>query len=57
MSDIQLKDIGNKIGLLKQTAEELRQMGAEFPALEKNTIRILATIKMLEINISDVIEC
>ena len=57
MSGIQLKDIENKIGLLKQTAEELRQMGAEFPALEKNTIRILATIKMLEINISDVIEC
>ena len=38
------------------TTEELKQMATEFPALEKNTIRILASIKMLEINISDVVE-
>ena len=55
MNDIALKEIDKKIQLLKQTAEELKQMAPEFPAIQKNSNRILASIKMLEINISDVI--
>jgi hypothetical protein len=31
-------------------------MGANFPALARNTVRILAGIKMLEINISDIVD-
>jgi len=55
MNHIALKEIDEKIQLLKQTTEELKQMAPEFPAIQKNSNRILASIKMLEINISDVI--
>lgn len=55
-AQINTERINAKIGLMKQAAEELKEMGENFPALERNTIRILASIKMLEINISDVID-
>ena len=51
-----LNDIDVKIQLLKQTAKELSHNADEFPALSKNTARILASIKMLELNISDIVE-
>ena len=41
------------IQLLKRTALELRAAGAEIPAVERNASRILASIKMLELAISD----
>jgi hypothetical protein len=54
VKEIALKEIDNRIRLLKKTAEELKQMAHGFPALERNTVRILASIKMLEINVSDI---
>ena len=51
---IDLKELDSKIQSMKKTAEELRQMGENFPALYRNIRRILAGIKMLELNISDV---
>jgi hypothetical protein len=51
-----IKKIYDKIRLLKRTAEELNRMGEDFPALARNSTRILASIKMLELNVSDVIE-
>jgi prefoldin subunit 5 len=51
-----LNDINNKIQLLKQTAKELSQDAHEIPALSKNTARILASVKMLELNITDIID-
>lgn len=56
MTDIDLNEINTKIQLLKKTAEELNQIGEDFPTLARNTVRILASIKMLEINISDLVE-
>jgi hypothetical protein len=53
---IDLKKIHTKIPLMKKTAEELKRMGENFPAIRRNSIRILASVKMLEINVSDVIE-
>jgi len=47
-------EINAKIRLMKKTAEELSRMGDDFPALARNIARILASVKMLEINISDV---
>ncbi len=44
------------IGRLRQTAEALKKMGKDLPAVEKNTGRILASIKMLELNICDPVE-
>ena len=52
--NIDLKELDRKIQSMKKTAEELRQMGEDFPALYRNISRILAGIKMLELNISDV---
>jgi type II secretory pathway component PulF len=49
-----LKEIDSKIQSMKKTAEELKQMGEDFPALYRNISRVLASIKMLELNISDV---
>ena len=51
-----IKNIYDKIRVLKHTAEELNRMGEDFPALARNSTRILASIKMLELNVSDVIE-
>jgi hypothetical protein len=56
MSDFELNQINKKIQLMKQTAQELNQIGKDFPAIVRNTVRIMASIKMLEINISDLVE-
>ncbi len=53
---IDLKKIDAKIQLMKKTAEELNEIGENFPALARNTVRILASIKMLEINVSDLLD-
>lgn len=53
---IDLHEINDKIQLMKQTAEELNRIGEDFPAIARNTVRILASVKMLEINISDLVE-
>jgi hypothetical protein len=51
--ELNLKEIDGKIQSMRKTAEELKTMGRDFPALYRNTSRILASIKMLELNISD----
>ena len=53
---IDLKAINDKIVLMKKAAEELDRMGKNFPSLARNTVRILASLKMLEINVSDLFE-
>lgn len=45
--------IAGKIADLKKTAMELRELGENFPSLYRNTRRILASVRMLEINVSD----
>jgi hypothetical protein len=52
----ELIEIQQRILSLKNTAEELKQRAGDFPALARNTARILASIKMLELNLSDVME-
>jgi hypothetical protein len=53
---IDLKEIDTKIQSMKKTAEELNKMAESFPALYRNSSRILASIKMLELNISDIMD-
>jgi len=53
---IDLNKINAKIQLMKKATEELNQIGENFPALARNTVRILASVKMLEINVSDLVE-
>ena len=50
---IDLNAINARIQVIKKAAEELKQLGHNFPAVSRNAHRILASIKMLEINISD----
>ncbi len=56
MPQINLNKIDAKIQMMKKTAKELAQAGEDFPAIARNIVRISAGIKMLEINISDVVE-
>jgi hypothetical protein len=52
---IDIIKIEERIQRVKKAAEDLRELSQEMPALYRNTARILASIKMLEINISDVV--
>ena len=57
MSDsIDPEQIGCKIQRLKQAVGELHQEVQNCPALAKNLERILVNIKMLELNVSDVVD-
>ena len=51
---IDLDEIDRKIQVIRKAAEELKLLSDSFPAVAKNTDRILALLKMLEINTSDV---
>ena len=51
--EFDIKALSEKISAMKQNAMELQGMGAFFPALDRNIARILASLKMLEINITD----
>ena len=53
---IDIKKLDRKIQLLKKTTEELNQLSKDFPAGARNTVRIRASVKMLEINVSDLVE-
>ena len=56
MPQFDLNEIDAKIQMMKKTAEELALAGENFPAIARNIVRISAGIKMLEINISDIVE-
>jgi hypothetical protein len=49
-----MEGMSEKIRLLRETAEELMIMGGEVEAVRKNLVRLLASTRMLELNISDV---
>ena len=53
---INMKKMAQKISSLKQEANELKAMSGGIQAVDRNIDRILACIKMLEINISDLVE-
>ncbi len=52
----ELKKIDDKIKLLRNTAEELKSLAENIPAITRNTTRLLASVKMMELNISDCID-
>lgn len=51
--NIDMETIKANIRLIKKNAEELKKLGSDFPALEKNSARLLASLKMLELNFPD----
>ena len=52
--EIDLDEIEKRIKTMKMAADDLQQMSYNFPALNRNIARILASINMLKINISDI---
>jgi hypothetical protein len=48
-----IKGMVAKIKALRKNAETLKEISGGIPAVNKNADRILANVKMLEINISD----
>jgi hypothetical protein len=51
-----LRKMDGCIAELRQAAESLEQAGAGFPAVQRNVKRILASVKMLEINVSEALD-
>lgn len=50
-----IKGMVTKIKALRRNAEALREISGGIPAVVKNADHILACVKILEINISDVV--
>lgn len=50
-----LVELNTKIRQVKQLLTELEADADLFPALSKNSKRALASLKMLELNISDIV--
>jgi hypothetical protein len=48
--------LNEKIKKIKELFNELEIDSGSFPALNRNTKRALASLKMIELNISDLIE-
>ena len=56
MAEAALKELDQSIQQMRQIAEGLKSKAGGIQAVERNINRILASIKMLELNISDVCE-
>ena len=49
-----VKEMAEKIQAIKEAATELQNISGGIQAVQRNVDRILASVKMLEINISDI---
>ena len=54
MSDWKIEEMCEIIKQLRQLAEDLKEKSGNIQAVERNSDRIIANIKMLELNISDI---
>ena len=51
MDTKEIKEIDKKIRELRKVAEDIMKQGGQIEAVNRNTKRILASIRMLELNI------
>jgi hypothetical protein len=56
MTRSKLKKIDTRIKKIKKAALELKEFSGGIQAVDRNASRILASVKMLEINVSDIID-
>lgn len=56
MNRMKLKKMDVRIKKIKRAAEELKELSGGIQAVDRNASRILASVKMLEINISDILD-
>jgi arginine utilization protein RocB len=53
MSQKSIDEISAKVLSLKEAAQDIKSLSNDFPAVQRNISRIMASIKMLEINTVD----
>jgi len=54
MTRREIRKLDTRIKTIKKATQELKQLSGGIQAIDRNAERILASVKMLEINISDV---
>jgi prefoldin subunit 5 len=50
-----LEKMAARIKSIREEAEALKALSGEMPAVDRNVDRILASVKMLEINVTDLL--
>ncbi|NWF93293.1 MAG: hypothetical protein HXY46_10275 [Syntrophaceae bacterium] len=56
MNRREIRKLDVHIKTIKKAAQELKEISGGIQAVDRNAERILASVKMLEINISDVLD-
>ena len=56
MNRREIKKLDARIKTLKKAAQELKKLSGGIQAVDRNADRVLASVKMLEINISDLLD-
>ena len=56
MNRREIRKLDTRIKTIRKAAQELKKLSRGIQAVDRNTNRILASTKMLEINISDLLE-
>jgi hypothetical protein len=56
MNRREIKKLATRIKGIRNTAQELKKFSGGIQAVDRNADRILASVKMLEINISDLLD-
>jgi hypothetical protein len=51
-----VQDLDNRIQTIKKATMELQELSGDLQAVYRNADRILASVKMLEINVTDVLD-
>lgn len=55
MPETSIDEISERVLSLKETAQDIKRISNDFPAVQRNISRIMASIKMLEINSVDLL--
>ncbi|MGQ9645547.1 MAG: hypothetical protein ACUVWO_03285 [Thermodesulfobacteriota bacterium] len=56
MNRREIKKLDTRVKAIKKAAQELKKISGGIQAVDRNVERILASVKMLEINISDLLD-
>jgi hypothetical protein len=55
MNRREIKKLDTRIKAIRRASQELKELACGIPAVNRNADRILASVKMLEINITDIL--
>ncbi len=56
VEEYNVKEMAERIQAIKEAATELQDISGGIQAVDRNANRILTSVKMLEINISDIVD-